>query len=373
MYHAFVKAYLDSNIHQRFYRRVFRKSFPKLSFPRPRTDTCSSWDLLKNKINTTVVLEKLKLIAKKELHLRKAEKAVKLLNEDNTFLHACLHKWYLHYQHGHAACDIFTPTLSHSSMFYSRQLSNFNLFIHNEDTSTSFMCLWHEGMAGRGGNEVASCLLKVITSNLTPKRNLTVWCDNCAGQNKNRIVLMIMIYAVAKNILDCIEFKFLVSGHSYMPCDRDFGIIEKRKRLCKPMVPEEIAEMIAEARHVQPFNVVMMKEEDFYDIFAQCDTFLNTSPIKISTASWIKISRENLPIIQVKSTFSNMEPWKKHNIFKRGKSVNDISRIYSLPPLGKRSAISDPKKRLVVYVEIRIQNIIHFIVNFVHNNINLIF
>ncbi|GFW24190.1 uncharacterized protein TNCV_1847491 [Trichonephila clavipes] len=75
--------YPDSNIHQRFYRRVFRKSFPKLSFHRPRTDTCSSCDLLKNKINTTVGLEKLKLIAKKELHLRKAENAVKLLNEGN--------------------------------------------------------------------------------------------------------------------------------------------------------------------------------------------------------------------------------------------------------------------------------------------------
>ncbi|GFQ75793.1 hypothetical protein TNCT_653461 [Trichonephila clavata] len=57
------------------------------------------------------------------------------------------------------------------------------------------------------------------------------------------------------------------------------------------MVSEEIAEMIAKARHVQPFNVGIMKKEDIYDIFAQCDTFLNTSPIKISTASWIKISR----------------------------------------------------------------------------------
>ncbi|GFQ85295.1 uncharacterized protein TNCT_137621 [Trichonephila clavata] len=80
MYSAIVKAYPDSNIHQRFYRRVFRKSFPKLSFHRPRTDTCPSCDLLKNKMNTTVGLEKLKLIVKKELYLRKA---VKLLNEDN--------------------------------------------------------------------------------------------------------------------------------------------------------------------------------------------------------------------------------------------------------------------------------------------------
>ncbi|GFR14348.1 uncharacterized protein TNCT_355691 [Trichonephila clavata] len=124
-------------------------------------------------------------------------------------------------------------------MFYRRQLSNFNLCIHNGDTITSFMCLWHEGMAGHGGNEVASCLLKVITSNSTPKGNLTVWCDNFSGQNKNRMVLMIMIYDVAKNILDCIEFKFLVSGHSYMPCDCDFGIIEKRKEFANLWSPKK--------------------------------------------------------------------------------------------------------------------------------------
>ncbi|GFV60546.1 uncharacterized protein TNCV_3471811 [Trichonephila clavipes] len=103
-----------------------------------------------------------------------------------------------------------------------------------------------------------------------------------------------------------------------MPCDRDFGIIKKRKRVGKHMVPEEIAEMIAEAPHAQPFNAVMMKE-DFYDISAQCDIFLKASPIQISTASRIKISRANLPTIHVKTTFSNMEPWKEHNIFKRGR------------------------------------------------------
>ncbi|GFQ83107.1 uncharacterized protein TNCT_348301 [Trichonephila clavata] len=108
-----------------------------------------------------------------------------------------------------------------------------SLFTKGIPARASYAC----GMAGRGGNEVASCLLKVIMSNLTPKRNLTVWCDNCAGQNKNRMVSMIMIYAVAKNILDCIEFKFLVSGHSYMPCNRDFGIIEKNKNILQTYGP----------------------------------------------------------------------------------------------------------------------------------------
>ncbi|GFY64013.1 uncharacterized protein TNIN_120761 [Trichonephila inaurata madagascariensis] len=299
-----------------------------------------------NKINTTMGLEKLKLIAKKELHLRKAEKALNLLNKDNASSR----------MPSSGTCTInmdmqqviFTLTLTHSSMFYSRQLSNFNLCIYNGDTSTSFMCLWHEGMAGQEWNEIASCLLKVITSNLTPKRNLTVWCGNCSGKYDD---LIIMIYAVAKNILDFIEFKFLVSGHSYIPYDREFNIIEK-KRIYKPMVPVEIAKMIAETRHVQPFNVVMMKEV-FYDISAQCDTFLNTLPIKISTSFWIKISREPICLIyKLRRPSVTWNPKRSITSLKE-ESLSMTSPVFTLyRHLEKGQSLVILKKRLFVYVGI---------------------
>ena len=154
MHRAFMKTYPESNINKRYYRRVFRKSFPKLSFHRPRTDTCSTCDLLKTKTNFAVGPEKLHLISTKELHLRKAEKAMKLLSDDNASSR----------MPSSATCTIsmdmqqvlFTPTLTHSNMFYNRQISNFNLCIHVGDTCKSFMCLWHEDFPDRGGNEVAS-------------------------------------------------------------------------------------------------------------------------------------------------------------------------------------------------------------------------
>lgn len=58
---------------------------------------------------------------------------------------------------------IFVPTLTHSDMFYCRQLSTYNLCVHVGDSNDSYMCTWHEGIAGRGANEIASCLLKVIS------------------------------------------------------------------------------------------------------------------------------------------------------------------------------------------------------------------
>lgn len=63
-------------------------------------------------------------------------------------------------------------------MFYSRQLSCFNLCVHVGDNNKELMFLWHEGMSGRGGNEIASCLFNALSSpahnNVMIKRKLTV-------------------------------------------------------------------------------------------------------------------------------------------------------------------------------------------------------
>lgn len=156
---------------------------------------------------------------------------------------------------------------------------------------------------------------------------------------------MMLIYIVTKKYIDTIELKFLVSGHSYMPCDRDFGIIEKRKKICSTMVPEEVAAMIRDAKHFQPFNVVMMTSDDFYDFAKECDTFLNTAPIEISTLSWICISLDDFSMIKTQQLFNALEPWKLHNIFKKRHLLKSVKSIQALNPSKKNTAISEPKKK----------------------------
>lgn len=168
MYLGFKEIYPNSRVDGKFYRRVFKREFPKLSFKRPRTDTCRTCDKLMAQIKSSVGAARFPLIAKQELHQRKAEKAVKLLSS------SILESQYPLSSRTTIAIDmqqvLFTPTLTHSNMFYSRQLSNYNLCIHVGNTSRSFMCMWHEGIAGRGGNEVASCLFKVLTLQFTKKK-----------------------------------------------------------------------------------------------------------------------------------------------------------------------------------------------------------
>ncbi|KAJ4429631.1 hypothetical protein ANN_21832 [Periplaneta americana] len=45
------------------------------------------------------------------------------------------------------------------------------------------------------------------------------------------MMVLALVHLVAKGRFDEISHKFLVSGHSFLPCDRDFAMIEKRKRV----------------------------------------------------------------------------------------------------------------------------------------------
>lgn len=51
--------------------------------------------------------------------------------------------------------------------------------------------MWDETVGGRGGCEIASAMYKwaSIELELTEVEELTIWSDNCAGQNRNFAVV----------------------------------------------------------------------------------------------------------------------------------------------------------------------------------------
>lgn len=99
-------------------------------------------------------------------------------------------------------------------MYYSRKLSVYNLCLHVGDTRKSYMCVWHEGIPSCGANEIISSFVKVVTSRITTKEKIEMWCDNCAGQNKKKMLVFAMLYLVSSGWFESIECRFLVSGHS---------------------------------------------------------------------------------------------------------------------------------------------------------------
>lgn len=339
---AFKQKYADSPVNYRFYYATFKKHFRDLKFGRPRTDTCPKCDLLHAKVKGSEGRDKKKYTTDLEMHHRKAESAQKAMKRDSVGSQSPASNTLV------MAMDmqqvIFIPTLTHSQMFYSRQLSCYNLCVHLADNQKAYMCLWNESYAGRGGNEVGSSILKVLKmiSGITLKKEASIWSDNCIGQNKNRMVLFALIYLVATGVYDVIEHKYLVSGHSFMSCDRDFALIEKRKKVVKCFEPKDIEKMIREACHKNPFEVVNMDQNDFKDLNKASADFLNTTKLKISCVSWIRIEKNKLPFLDIMESHNDAIAWDKINIFKKGKSPTQL-KDYILPTAPPKNNISKEK------------------------------
>jgi hypothetical protein len=74
-----------------------------------------------------------------------------------------------------------------------------------------------------------------------------------------------------KSKFDCgwfeeIERKFLVPGHTFLPCDADFGVIEKLKTKTQVVyTPGQWAELIKRSRMKNRFTVIEMGKENFKD------------------------------------------------------------------------------------------------------------
>lgn len=93
-----------------------------------------------------------------------------------------------------------------------------------------------------------------------------------------------------------------------MPCDRDFALIEKRKRTMKAYIPEDLIDVIKSARYNPPFEVIDMTQFCFWNIKEAADLYLNTSKLQISQATAIRIEKQNPTTVKTKTAFSDFLP-----------------------------------------------------------------
>lgn len=88
---------------------------------------------------------------------------------------------------------------------------------------------YHEFDGRKGPNEVCSFLSDYIKKYIKKEvTTLILFADNCGGQNKNHTLLRFAMALVELKFFEDVKIYFPIRGHSYMPCDRDFGLIKRK-------------------------------------------------------------------------------------------------------------------------------------------------
>ncbi|KAJ8895853.1 hypothetical protein PR048_001192 [Dryococelus australis] len=136
------------------------------------------------------------------------------------------------------------PNLT-TNVYYRRLLSLYSFNIPTLSTG-------HSKQKGKiGSDKVTSFLYNFIFILLDPKvKNIELFCDGCARQNKKFTVLRFLHYVVhAARKLDRIKLTFPVRGHSYLECD--WNMVRTNQKY-PAEIPEHRVEVF-ESAHTKPF------------------------------------------------------------------------------------------------------------------------
>ncbi|KAG8284681.1 hypothetical protein J6590_097758 [Homalodisca vitripennis] len=71
-----------------------------------------------------------------------------------------------------------------------------------------------------------------VSENYIPKtvENLHVFSDSCGGQNRNHSITTFLLALTMTGRFKTIHQYYLVRGHSFMPCERTFGVVKRAVR-----------------------------------------------------------------------------------------------------------------------------------------------
>lgn len=130
------------------------------------------------------------------------------------------------------------------------------------------MYMYHEGIAKKSRNEVCTFLQDYIEKNVSPEvKELYLFSDNCSGQNKNHTVLRFLAALCDSGRFDKIIYFLPVRGHSFLPCDRDFGTIKRTvRRADRVFLPKDFTNMVQKcSNNKNKFEVKEIETDDIKD------------------------------------------------------------------------------------------------------------
>jgi len=237
---------IKPNVTYDFYRNHFLTNF-NLSFGYPRSDTCQKCDKLQNFITTAVdETSKKNFETEKKLHIMKAD--VFYADIKQKTLEAKIDTNKLEVLAFDYQQNLPLPHIPCGDVFYKRQLWVYNLCITSGRSGKSYFFLYDEATGRKGQNEVISFLHHYFSEIMDSQvETVFIFTDNCSAPNKNNALVQYLYTLAMGNIfgLKKIVHRYPEPGHSFLPCDRAFGLIEKKiRKLERVFLPEEYKNLI---------------------------------------------------------------------------------------------------------------------------------
>ena len=111
-------------------------------------------------------------------------------------------------------------------VYYKRQIMMYNCGVHSGKTNKGHLYVWVEATAGRGAQEVGSCLKKHAMENCPGIEDLVLWSNHCGGQNRNiKITLMLKHILANHPTLKKITLKFMISVICFCQMTRSLAML----------------------------------------------------------------------------------------------------------------------------------------------------
>ena len=125
---------------------------------------------------------------------------------------------------------------------------------------------WNEAQCQKGSCEVATSLylwLKAKCEEGVTKFEL--FCDRCGGQNNNRMVFIMLSYALLTLPIEYLALTYLVSGHSHSENDNAHSVIERLASNKTIYAPTEWEAVIQCAFKKNPCVFNVLEHQDVLD------------------------------------------------------------------------------------------------------------
>lgn len=159
-------------------------------------------------------------------------------------------------------------TLPHSALqpakWYFFLLKNVYCFgIVDERLQKQTNYSYGEEVMGKGSKEVVSQIDFYLGGKRFDARTpLVLHADNCAGQNKNNLMLFYLSNLVEQGMFHKLTLKFQIKGHIRNACDQSFGLFKQKFVLRESFTEEHLLDIF---NHISNLEAISFPSSKFYD------------------------------------------------------------------------------------------------------------